>query len=144
YRVEELGLWVLPAGRDSAAASELLPKGGWQWLVQQAREAFDVVVVDSAPLLAVVDPLVMAQACDGVVLAVMRDVSRIHLLADAANRLRTLDIPILGCVVHRAYRPPTGGYHYRYYYANRAPTGTPRPPGPDPPAQTQTPPTAAE
>ena len=131
YRVEELGLWVLPAGRDSAAASELLPKGGWQWLVQQAREAFDVVVVDSAPLLAVVDPLVMAQACDGVVLAVMRDVSRIHLLADAANRLRTLDIPILGCVVHRAYRPPTGGY---YYYANRPAPGRHRPPAPPPAA----------
>ena len=49
YRVDSLGLWVLPAGRDSAAASELLPKGGWRGLVQQARELFDFVVVDTAP-----------------------------------------------------------------------------------------------
>ncbi len=112
YRVESLGLWVLPAGFDSAAASELLPKGAWQGLLQQARELFDFVVVDTAPLLAVVDPLLMAPACDGVVLAVLRDVSRVDLLTDATNRLRTLAIPILGCVVHRAYQPPTSGYYY--------------------------------
>ena len=132
HGVDSLGLWVLPAGRASAAASELLPKGGWQWLVQEARELFDFVVVDTAPLLAVVDPLLMAQACDGVVLAVLRDVSRMDLLADAANRLRTLEIPILGCVVHRAYRPPTGEY-YAYYSQAR-----------DPVSKTQAPPTAAK
>ena len=140
YRVDSLGLWVLPAGRDSAAASELLPKGGWQGLVQQARELFDFVVVDTAPLLAVVDPLLMAPACDGVVLAVLRDVSRLDLLTDATNRLRTLEIPILGCVVHRAYRPPTGGY---YYYANRPPTGKHSSSVPDPVIHTQAPPPAA-
>jgi len=53
----------------------------------------------------------MAQACDGVVLAVLRDVSRMDLLADTVNRLRTLGIPILGCVVHRAYRHPTREYY---------------------------------
>jgi polysaccharide biosynthesis transport protein len=106
------GLWVLPAGRDSAAAGELLPKGGWWRLVQEAREQFDFVVVDTSPLLSVVDPILMAPACDGVVLAVLRDVSRLDLLANAVNRLRTLGIPILGCVVHRAYRPPTGDYYY--------------------------------
>jgi capsular exopolysaccharide synthesis family protein len=131
HGVDGLGLWVLPPGRASAAASELLPKGGWGWLVQEARELFDFVVVDTAPLLAVVDPLLMAPACDGVVLAVMRDVSRVNLLADAANRLRALEIPILGCVVHRAYRPPTGGY---YYYANRPPTARRYTSGPDPAA----------
>jgi hypothetical protein len=46
------------------------------------------------------------------VLAVLRDVSRMDLLSDAVNRLRTLGIPILGCVVHRAYRPPIGDYYY--------------------------------
>jgi capsular exopolysaccharide synthesis family protein len=140
YRVDGLGMWVLPAGRDSAAASELLPKGGWRGLVQQAREMFDFVVVDTAPLLAVVDPLLMAPACDGVVMAVLRDVSRMDLLADAVNRLRTLGIPILGCVVHRAYQPPAGGY---YYYANRPPNRRRAPSEPDPIIQTQAPPAAA-
>jgi capsular exopolysaccharide synthesis family protein len=140
YRVDGLGLWVLPAGRESAAASELLPKGGWRGLVQRARELFDFVVVDTAPLLAVVDPLLMASPCDGVVLAVLRDVSRLDLLADAANRLRTLAIPILGCVVHRAYRPPTGGY----YYANRPPTRKHTSVAPGPVTRTEVSPPAAE
>jgi capsular exopolysaccharide synthesis family protein len=111
YPVADLGMCVVPAGHNSAAASELLPKGGWWRLIQEAREQFDFVVVDSSPLLSVVDPVLMAPACDGVVLAVLRDVSRVDLLADAANRLRTLGIPILGCVVHRAYRHPTGEYY---------------------------------
>jgi succinoglycan biosynthesis transport protein ExoP len=110
-QVAELGLWALPAGWDSAASSELLPKGAWWRLIQDAREQFDFVVVDTSPLLSVVDPVLMARACDGVVLAVLRDVSRMDLLAEAANRLRTLGIPILGCVVHRAYRPPNSEYY---------------------------------
>jgi capsular exopolysaccharide synthesis family protein len=117
--VESLGLWVLPAGQNSAAASELLAKGAWQGLIRQVRELFDFAVVDTAPVLSVVDPLLMAPACDGVVLAVLRDVSRMDLLTETNNRLRTLAIPVVGCVVHRAYQPPTSGY---YYYAHRPPT----------------------
>ncbi len=125
--VPGLGLWVLPAGQDSATAGELLPQGGWRRLIQEAREHFDYVIVDSSPLLAVVDPVLMAPVCDGVVLAVLRDVSRVNLLAEAADRLRTLDIPVVGCVVHRAYQPASG----RYYYSASA---TPAGPAADPPA----------
>jgi capsular exopolysaccharide synthesis family protein len=130
-KVPDQTLWVLSAGSDAAEASNLLPKGGWQRLVQEARSEFDFVVVDSSPLLAVVDPMLMAQACDGVVLAVLRDVSRMDLLADATNRLRTLGIPIVGCVVHRAYRPPTRDYYYPK-----------QPREPDPVPLTNVPPTA--
>jgi succinoglycan biosynthesis transport protein ExoP len=112
YVVADRGFWVLPSGQNSAAAGGLLPKGGWWALIQEAREQFDFVVVDTSPILSVVDPILMAPACDGVVLAVLRDVSRMDLLSDAVNRLRTLGIPILGCVVHRAYRPPIGDYYY--------------------------------
>jgi len=131
--VEGLGLWVLPAGQDSAAASELLAKGAWQELIQQVREAFEFVVVDTAPVLSVVDPLLMAPACDGVVLAVLRDVSRMDLLTETTNRLRTLAIPLIGCVVHRAYEPPAGGY---YYYAHR-PATRKQSPAPNPVISTQ-------
>jgi hypothetical protein len=41
------------------------------------------------------------------------------LLADATEKLRALAIPILGCVVHRAYQPPARKYYYGY--ANRTP-----------------------
>jgi len=137
--VESLGLWVLPAGHDSAATSELLAKGAWQELIQQVRGLFDFVVVDTAPVLSVVDPLLMAPACDGVVLAVLRDVSRMDLLTETTNRLRTLAIPIVGCVVHRAYQPPTGRYHY---YANR-PATRKQSPAPNPVIPTQPPPPIA-
>ena len=112
FVVSDRGFWVLPAGQNSAAAGGLLPKGDWWRLVQEARDQFDFVIVDTSPILSVVDPNLMAPACDGVVLAVLRDVSRMDLLSDAVNRLRTLGIPILGCVVHRAYRPPVGDYYY--------------------------------
>jgi capsular exopolysaccharide synthesis family protein len=137
--VESLGLWVLPAGQDSAAASGLLAKGAWQELIQQVRELFEFVVVDTAPVLSVVDPLLMAPACDGVVLAVLRDVSRMDLLTETTNRLRTLAIPIAGCVVHRAYQPPTGKY---YYYADR-PATRKRSPAPNSVVPTQPPPPVA-
>jgi capsular exopolysaccharide synthesis family protein len=59
---------VLTSGQLPPNPSELLGSRRMQQLIQELRHAFDVVLVDCAPLLPVTDPMVVARFADGVLL----------------------------------------------------------------------------
>jgi capsular exopolysaccharide synthesis family protein len=94
------GLSLIPAGRPDAAAVQALAHGGVRLLFQKLREQYDFVIVDSAPVLPVTDSQLVGQCADGVLLAVMMDVSRLTAIAAAHDRLVNLNIRILGTVIH--------------------------------------------
>ena len=60
------------------------------------------------------DVLVMGRLCDGVLLSVLRDVSRIPLVYEACERIRSVDIPLIGTVLNGVsfgkYRPYYSSY----------------------------------
>src|SRR5262249_7965470 len=107
------GLWVLTAGDCQGQAPQVLDQGRLAALFHQLRQQYDYIVVDSAPVLPVADSQLIGQHVDGVLLSVLRDVSRLPSLYAAYERLTMLKINILGAVVHGAaassYEPP-----YRY------------------------------
>ena len=82
--------------------------------MQLLREQFDFVLVDSGPVLTDADVLVMGRLCDGVLLSVLRDVSRIPLVYEACERIRSVDIPLIGTVLNGVsfgkYRPYYSSY----------------------------------
>ncbi len=61
-------LFVILAGPRSPAPAELLRSSAMKDLLQRFIEQFDFVVVDSAPLLPVVDSHVLVKQCDAAVL----------------------------------------------------------------------------
>ncbi len=63
-------LSLLPSGSPHAQPAELLESFRFQALLDQCREKFDVILLDSPPLLAVADPVILSQVTDGMVLAV--------------------------------------------------------------------------
>jgi len=108
------GLEVMPAGRWNLAATQAL--GGERWAaVRAAVEAeYDFVVIDSAPVLPVVDSLLLARHVDGVLLSVMHDHSRVASVAEAQHRLMSIGANVLGVVVN-GVEPRGGGYGYAAY-----------------------------
>ncbi len=111
-RVENL--WIIPAGSPHPDAIIALAQGGMEEPMQLLREQFDFIVVDSGPVLTDADVLVMGRLCDGVILSVMRDVSRIPLVYEACERIRMIDIPLIGTVLNGVsfgkYRPYYSSY----------------------------------
>ncbi|HEX8201010.1 MAG TPA: AAA family ATPase [Isosphaeraceae bacterium] len=93
------GLWILPAGRCDDAALGSLARSGLRPVLQRLREQFAFVVVDSSPILPVADALQVAQDVDGVILSVLRDVSRLPQVQAASVRLASLGVRTLGAVV---------------------------------------------
>lgn len=111
-RVENL--WIIPAGTPHPDAIIALAQGGMKEPMQLLREQFDFIVVDSGPVLTDADVLVMGRLCDGVILSVLRDVSRIPLVYEACERIRMVDIPLIGTVLNGVsfgkYRPYYSSY----------------------------------
>jgi succinoglycan biosynthesis transport protein ExoP len=63
-------LQLLPAGAIPPSSSELLMSAQMTKIVEQWRRAYDFIVIDSAPILAISDALFLASVADAVVIVV--------------------------------------------------------------------------
>jgi capsular exopolysaccharide synthesis family protein len=110
------GLSILPAGNLDLAAILSLNKLDVHALFERLKQEFEFVVVDSSPILAVASTLHVAQHVDGVIVSILRNVSRMPKVSAALARLKLIGAPILGAVVNgsdedvyssRYHTPPT-------------------------------------
>jgi Mrp family chromosome partitioning ATPase len=69
-------------------------------IFEKLKGEYDFIVMDSHPVLAATDALVIGQYADAVLLSLLRDVSQTHRVFAACQRLATLGIRILGAVVN--------------------------------------------
>jgi capsular exopolysaccharide synthesis family protein len=96
-------LWLLPAGRwEEGESIKALARDGIKNALRELRAAYDFIIVDSSPVLPVVDPLVIGQHVDGVIFSILRDVSRLPSVHAAHERMADFGIRILGAVINGA------------------------------------------
>lgn len=69
-KTESEGLSILPGGSPHANPAELLGSEAFAELLQQARGRFDLVIVDTPPVLMVTDPCIVSTVADGVMVVV--------------------------------------------------------------------------
>ncbi len=96
------GLSFLAAGQWDREVMQALARGGLEGVFDKLREEFDFLVIDSHPVLAATDALILGQQADAVILSVLREVSQMPRVYTAAQRLRALGIRVLGAVVNAA------------------------------------------
>jgi capsular exopolysaccharide synthesis family protein len=122
------GLSLLPCGPHPPNPAELLTSPRFKELLDYIRERYDLVVLDTPPLLAVTDPCVVAPHMDGVVLTIRVGKNVRPHATRAKEILVTLDAKVVGVVVNEADRYAASaygysGYRYGYGYAYRAYAG---------------------
>jgi succinoglycan biosynthesis transport protein ExoP len=100
HATQATGLWLMPAGACDAEALCMLARDGVQPVFDRLRTEFDFIVVDSSPVLPVADSLMVAQQVDGVLFAILREVSRLPKVHEAYQKLSTLGVRMLGAVVN--------------------------------------------
>lgn len=119
-------LYVLTSGRIPPNPSELLGSQEMQQLIVALEGAFDVVVIDTPPVLPVTDATVLAQHVGGVILVVGAHRIKRNELERSLQALRLVEADVLGVILNRI--PLKGADAYAYSYANRespeSPTGT--------------------
>jgi Mrp family chromosome partitioning ATPase len=121
------GLWMMPAGQADRAVVQSLAKDGLQKVFGRLKTEFDMIIVDSSPVLPVAQTLLIGKQADAVVMSIMHDHSRVPPVYAAHHRLTSLGIRVLGGVFHKA-RADYYGYGYSgsrdYRYALPAPAKT--------------------
>ncbi|GIG19672.1 hypothetical protein Cch01nite_03960 [Cellulomonas chitinilytica] len=107
------GLDVVTAGRVPPNPTQLIDSAAIAAFLEEAKATYDMVIVDTSPLLAVSDAAVLARRTNGaIVVARARKVDRHH-LQEALTTLDTLGAPCLGLVLNggpRKRRATSYGY----------------------------------
>ena len=120
---DEPHLWVLPAGPRPPNPADLLASPNMAKILQELRQRFEHVVIDSPPILLVTDGTLLATLVDGVVLVVESGVTTSGAVVRAHKMLESSGGRVLGTVLNKLDLSHDGYYgtyyrgsHYPYYY----------------------------
>ena len=109
-------LTLLTAGRLTHNPSDYFEAGHVGRILAEVGTKFDFVIVDSAPVLPVVDPLVLAQSVSGVLLVVKAGVTHRDLVKQASSVMQKAGTPLLGILLNNVKQVLPYHYSYRYAY----------------------------
>jgi capsular exopolysaccharide synthesis family protein len=107
--------FVLPSGPVPPSPAELLSSPRLVELFQNLRQKFEVIVVDSAPVLGLADSPGLSALADGVLLIIESNRGRGGQLKAAVRRLHLMKPTILGAVLTK-FDPQAAGNAYSTYY----------------------------
>ena len=116
---------LLAAGTPIDDTSRILQGRNFAILIAQLRQRYDMIIIDSPPILPVPDGLILGRWTDGALLAARFEVSRSPQVERARRQLDSAGIPVLGTVINGMRS--SDAYYGRYAF-NRQ-----RPPQPDSP-----------
>lgn len=107
---------VLTSGATPPNAAELLQSRAMAGLLEQLRSAYEVVILDSPPLLPVTDAALLASQADGALMVVRHGKTTRDQLATAADRLAQVDAALVGVVLNMVPQSKaSSGYEYGGY-----------------------------
>jgi succinoglycan biosynthesis transport protein ExoP len=109
--VQEDGLAVIPSGTVPPNPLELLSSQKFKDLVRSLQETYEVIIIDSAPALAVSDALMVAQMADAQLYVIRADATPYQAAEQGIKRLRRVNAPLLGAVLNQVV---AGGRGYGY------------------------------
>ncbi|WP_338788132.1 CpsD/CapB family tyrosine-protein kinase [Metabacillus sp. FJAT-53654] len=109
-------LWLLTSGPIPPNPSELLGSKGMKQLLEKAKDEYDVIVLDTPPVLAVTDAQVLSNLTDGVVLVVSSGKTEIDSAKKAKELLDSAKAKILGVVLNNKKIQDS---QYYYYYGGK-------------------------
>lgn len=113
------GLSVLAAGTLPPNPAEFVGGGRMQALLGEIAERYDIVIVDTPPVLAAADAAVLASRADGTVIVLRAGQTGRGAAQHAVRQLNTVGARMLGAVVNDPDgQAPRSGYYYQYsgYY----------------------------
>jgi capsular exopolysaccharide synthesis family protein len=108
-------IWVLPCGPTPPNPAELLNSTKMKDMMAEVREVFDIVLIDTPPVLVVIDPIIVSSLADAVVLVVRAGKTARKPFLNAVAELKKSDAKIIG-VIFNGVRTGTQGYYYGGYH----------------------------
>ncbi|MFZ1005632.1 MAG: CpsD/CapB family tyrosine-protein kinase [Candidatus Sulfotelmatobacter sp.] len=112
YRLESLGLWILPAGSAPQNPLELMQSGKLPSLMEQLEVWFDWIVIDSPPVLPLADASIWSRMADGILLVTRRGITEKQQLQRGLEAIERSKL--LGALVNSSSNVAHSDYYQRY------------------------------
>ena len=110
---------LLPAGPGLHDSLALLNRTDLSALLSRWSAAYDLVLIDSPPLLAIADGLVLGKHVDGVLLIAEEGRTSVQMVRQAIRRAQGSGLPMLGFILNKVSASSRDSYSYGYGYSPR-------------------------
>lgn len=114
YGTQNENLSLIFAGAVPPNPVELLSSKKFKALIEKARELYDYVIIDAAPLGAVIDASAISAFVDGAILVITANEISYRFAQDVKLQLEKSNCRVLGAVLNRI--PMKSGSYYNSYY----------------------------
>jgi capsular exopolysaccharide synthesis family protein len=119
--VEKLpNLWLVTSGPHPPNPSELLGSARMRALLVRLSQSFSYVIIDTPPVNAVADALIVAAMADATLLVVEQGRTNYPALTHAKQSLDRVGAKVIGAVLNKL-RVDRSGYYYNYYTYDYSP-----------------------
>lgn len=118
FRHEPTNLDILPVGEIPAYPVEVLSSGLVPEFLEVAKARYDVIVIDSSPILGIADAPLLSRFVDAVVLVVEANRANARETRSTIRRLQDVNANIVGAILTKFRALEAGqayNYQYRYY-----------------------------
>ena len=113
-------LYAITSGPVPPNPSELLGSKKMKKVLEELKEKFDMIILDSPPIIAVTDPVVIGQEVDGMVMVIRSGRTTRDIAEKAKNNAEYVHIKLLGVVLNdidvRNVYGSSRYYYYKYYH----------------------------
>jgi capsular exopolysaccharide synthesis family protein len=115
-------IWMIPSGPIPPNPSELLNSNKMKEMIEETKARFDVVLLDTPPVMAVIDPVIISSLVDSTVFIVQEGKTAHKPFVSSIEGLRRAKANIVGVLFNEAKMRGDGYYHssysryYRYHY----------------------------
>ncbi|MBC1474304.1 CpsD/CapB family tyrosine-protein kinase [Listeria grandensis] len=113
HQTEIENLMVLTSGTMVPNPNELLGSKKMEQLLKQFAEQFDQIIIDTPPILASSDALVLTPYVEGAIIVLCSDKTLKERAKTAVQQLQKTHIPIIGTVLNRVKNNSSNYYYYQ-------------------------------
>ena len=104
--------------------AEVLQSRAMQNFLDNMRRRFDMIILDSPPIISVTDSEILSRMVDGSILVVSAENTEVDMMKHAVDLMRNEKSPFLGVVLNNfIYRTGYGSYYKYYYYYSHTSNG---------------------
>ena len=120
YETNLDGACLIPAGRDVTNPVSLVDTPFFKQMLDTLSEKFDTVIVDTPPIGMVIDAAEIAASCDGTVLVLDYNKTRIREIRECKRQMEQSGTPVLGCIINKVSFATLSAkkYYNKSYYSH--------------------------
>lgn len=118
-RIKDIdGLDIMTSGVLPLSASEFLSSEIYKKTLYEFKDVYDIILIDTPPVLSVTDAMIVAQLVDGVLVVVAANQTKKTEISKTQKLLNTVNANILGVIITKVERKKNNLYYNHNYFSD--------------------------